>query len=52
MLVAVHPWDIDGAHRIGMRTAWINRTHGMYPKHFTSPDLEVTDITELARRLS
>jgi 2-haloacid dehalogenase len=51
MLVAVHPWDIDGAHRIGMRTAWINRTHGMYPKHFTSPDLEVTDITQLARRL-
>src|SRR5699024_3112179 len=41
MLVAVHPWDIDGAHRIGMRTAWINRTNGVYPEHFASPDLEV-----------
>ncbi|USX45716.1 haloacid dehalogenase type II [Dietzia kunjamensis] len=52
MLVAVHPWDIDGAHRFGMATAWINRTNGTYPAHFASPDLEVTDITELARRLS
>lgn len=51
MLVAVHPWDIDGAHRFGMATAWINRTNGTYPAHFASPDLEVTDITELARRL-
>ena len=51
MLVAVHPWDIDGAHRFGMATAWINRTNGTYPAHFASPDLEVTDITQLARRL-
>jgi 2-haloacid dehalogenase len=25
MLVAVHPWDIDGAARAGMRTAWLRR---------------------------
>jgi 2-haloacid dehalogenase len=25
LLVAVHPWDIDGAARAGMSTAWINR---------------------------
>lgn len=26
MLVAVHPWDIDGAARAGLRTAWIDRS--------------------------
>lgn len=25
MLVAVHPWDIDGARRAGLRTGWISR---------------------------
>lgn len=28
LLVAVHPWDIDGAARAGMSTAWINRAGG------------------------
>lgn len=52
MLVAVHPWDIDGAHRAGMTTTWINRTNGAYPHHFTNADLEVANISQLARRLS
>ncbi len=26
LLVAVHPWDTDGAARAGLRTAWVNRT--------------------------
>ncbi|MGJ0119570.1 haloacid dehalogenase type II [Williamsia sp. MIQD14] len=26
LMVAVHPWDLEGARRVGMRTAWINRT--------------------------
>lgn len=30
-LVAVHPWDIDGAARAGLATAWINRTGVPYP---------------------
>ena len=25
MLVAVHPWDVDGAKRAGLAAAWINR---------------------------
>ena len=51
MLVAVHPWDIDGAHRAGLRTAWVNRTRRRYPSHFSKPDLEVTSVTDLAGRL-
>jgi 2-haloacid dehalogenase len=51
MLVAVHPWDIDGATRAGLATAWINRTGGPYPASFRSPDLAVESLTELADRL-
>ncbi|KAB7745598.1 haloacid dehalogenase type II [Nostocoides sp. F2B08] len=52
MLVAVHPWDIDGAHRAGLRTAWVNRGGGRYPDHFSSADLEVASMTELAAQLA
>lgn len=52
MLVAVHPWDIDGAHRAGLATAWINRNSGVYPDYFHAPDVEATSLTQLARRLS
>lgn len=48
LLVAVHPWDIDGAKRAGLRTAWINRRGQRYPSHFLAPDLSVTALTELA----
>ena len=47
MLVAVHPWDIDGAHRAGLGTAWINRTGATYPDYFATPTLEATSISHL-----
>ena len=49
MLVAVHPWDINGAARAGLGTAWVNRAEGRYPAYFTAPDLSVTSLPELAR---
>lgn len=51
MLVAVHPWDIDGAHRAGLATAWIDRDGRRYPGHSSRPDLEVSSVTDLADRL-
>lgn len=51
MLVAVHPWDLHGAHAAGMRTAWINRTNTQYPAYFSRPDIEVPDLPSLAARL-
>ena len=47
-LVAVHPWDVDGAARAGLRTAWVNRTGGTYPAHLTRPDRIVATLAELA----
>lgn len=52
VLVAVHPWDIDGAARAGMRTAWIDRGGAPYPTYFTAPDLTVSTLTELPGRLN
>jgi len=52
LLVAVHPWDIHGAARAGLRTAWINRTNAPYPEYFTPPDHTVTALTELPQQLA
>jgi 2-haloacid dehalogenase len=52
LMVAVHPWDIDGAAKAGMSTAWIARTRSSYPGYFTAPDTTVTSLTELAAQLS
>jgi len=48
MLVAVHPWDINGAARAGMRTAWLDRRGTAYPSYFTAPELTATTLTHLA----
>lgn len=52
LLVAVHPWDIHGARRAGLRTAWINRTAARYPGYFLAPDVEAADLVALAGRLA
>ena len=51
MLVAVHPWDIDGAARAGLRTAYVNRSGGSYPSWATPPTHTVTSLVELAEQL-
>lgn len=52
MLVAVHPWDTDGAARAGLGTAWVDRDGGVYPHYFRSPDLRPRSLTELAELLA
>ena len=51
MMVAVHPWDLHGAGRAGMRTAYVDRTGIPYPPTMRPPDLTVSSFTELAERL-
>ena len=52
MLVAVHPWDIDGAARAGLRTGWLRRGAAGYPSYFRAAEVEVADLQELAAALS
>ena len=51
MLVAVHPWDIDGAARAGLATAWLDRSGASYPAYFSAPDLRATSCADLATQL-
>jgi 2-haloacid dehalogenase len=51
MLVPVHPWDIDGAARAGLATAWLRRIPLPYPSALRPADHEATGMTDLARRL-
>lgn len=52
MLVAVHPWDIHGAHQAGMRTGWLSRQPARYPGYFAAPDVRAPDLVSLARQLA
>jgi 2-haloacid dehalogenase len=51
MLVAVHPWDIDGAARAGLATAGIDRAGGADPEYFRTPDLAPRSLVQLADRV-
>lgn len=51
LLVGVHPWDVDGAARAGLRSGWVNRNGARYPSYFRTPDVEAPDLVELARAL-
>jgi len=51
LLIAVHPWDIDGAARAGLRTGWLNRGGRRYPTHFRPPDHSATSLPGLAAAL-
>lgn len=51
LMVAAHPWDLDGAARAGMRTAWINRTGAPYPRSLTPPSLRARGLGDVADQL-
>jgi 2-haloacid dehalogenase len=51
VMVAVHPWDLHGAAKVGMRTAWINRRGVTYPMTFREPDYIVGAVAELVSAL-
>ena len=51
MLVAVHPWDVHGAARAGLRTAWVDRSGAEFPAVFAEPEVSVGGLDGLADRL-
>jgi 2-haloacid dehalogenase len=48
LMVAVHPWDVDGARRAGFQTAWVNRSGAPFPATFLDPTYTVESIELLA----
>jgi 2-haloacid dehalogenase len=47
LLVAVHPWDVHGARRAGLQSAWVNRSGARFPEVFLEPTYTVTAIEDL-----
>jgi 2-haloacid dehalogenase len=51
VLVAAHPWDIDGAKRAGLQAAWLNRKRAPYPDFVERPDATAETLGGLAEAL-
>jgi 2-haloacid dehalogenase len=47
-MVAAHGWDLMGALRVGMRTAWIARKEDRLSAVIPNPDIEAADLAEAA----
>lgn len=52
MLVAVHPWDVDGALRAGLAGAWLRRAATTYPEAMRPPTLTASDLSGLVAELT
>jgi 2-haloacid dehalogenase len=51
VLVAAHPWDIDGAKRARLQAAWLNRKRAPCPDFFQRPDATAETLGGLAEAL-
>ena len=51
MLVAVHPWDCNGAKAAGLKTAFIARKGEEFPEIFRVPDYHASSLEDLAEQL-
>ncbi len=52
LMVAVHPWDLEGAARAGLQTAWVNRSERPYPSVFGEPTHTVGSLEDLVEILA
>jgi 2-haloacid dehalogenase len=51
VMIAVHPWDVDGAMRAGLLGGWLDRDGRPYPAVFRAPDALGRDLTALAEAI-
>lgn len=52
LLVSVHPWDVSGALRAGLRACFVDREGRGYPGYLERPGITIGSLTELANRLA
>ena len=50
--VAGHWWDVAGAKRAGLRTAWIARDEGAWLRSAPEPDIRAADLKEAAEAIA
>lgn len=46
-LIAIHPWDIHGAARVGLATGWVDRDGSRYPSTMSPPDISGPSMVEV-----
>jgi 2-haloacid dehalogenase len=51
VLIAAHPWDVNGAKQTGLRGAWVDRHGAPYPDVFARPDATAGDLPSLVAEL-
>lgn len=50
-LLAVHPWDVQGAIHAGLAGAWVNRSGASYPEALDGPTVEGRSFGEAVEAL-
>lgn len=50
-MVAAHGWDVIGAKRVGMSTAWISRKEGRLLSTVPDPDVSADDLITAAAHI-
>lgn len=50
-MVAVHPWDLNGAAAVGMGTGWVDRRGTPWPGVFTAPVVRGATLEQVAAAL-
>jgi 2-haloacid dehalogenase len=51
-IVSGHAWDVAGAARASLRTAWISRSEGQYLAVYPKPDVIARDPSEAVDRMT
>jgi 2-haloacid dehalogenase len=51
-LVASHSWDTLGAHKAGLRTAWVAGVESRYLDVYPLPDLRANNLVDAAQRIA
>lgn len=50
-MVAAHSWDLHGAHRAGLRTAWISRLEARPSHVFAAPDITGPNLPDVVAQI-
>jgi 2-haloacid dehalogenase len=51
LFVSSNPWDVAGAKNFGFLVAWVNRTGAVFDQLGLTPDLVVTDLSQIPEHI-
>ncbi|MFA6831009.1 MAG: haloacid dehalogenase type II [Bacteroidaceae bacterium] len=51
VMVATHDWDLYGAKKVGLTTAYIERKKVIYNPYYLQPDISDSNIVELTKKI-